>query len=77
VAGTVGAEDADGVDSVWVSVDLVVAGVDGRFERSFSAPFRVAIAAGKAAMTRIPIQFRARDVAGFMATRDTFVVVVP
>jgi hypothetical protein len=77
VAGTVRAEDPDGLDSVWVSVDLVVAGADGRFERSFSAPYRFAVAAGRPATTRIPIQFRARDIDGFVATRDTFVVVVP
>jgi len=77
VSGTVSAEDPDGLDSVWVSVDLVVAGEDGRVERTFSAPYRFAIAAGKPATTRIPIQFRARDIAGFVAIRDTFVVVVP
>jgi hypothetical protein len=77
VAGTVRAEDPDGLDSVWVSVDLVVAGADGRFERAFTAPYRFAIAAGKPATTRIPIQFRARDIAGFVAIRDTFAVVVP
>jgi len=77
VSGIVEAEDPDGLDSVWVSVDLVVAGEDGRFERSFSAPYRFAIAPGKPATTRIPIQFRARDIGGFVATRDTFVVVGP
>ena len=77
MSGIVEAEDPDGLDSVWVSVDLVVAGEDGRFERSFSAPYRFAIAPGKPATTRIPIQFRARDIGGFVATRDTFVVVGP
>jgi hypothetical protein len=60
-----------------VSVDLVVAGEDGRFERTFSAPYRFAIGPGKPATTRIPMQFRARDIGGFVATRDTFVVVGP
>jgi hypothetical protein len=77
VAGTLRADDPDGLDSVWVSVDLVVAGEDGRFERTFSAPYRFAIAAGKPPTTRIPIQFRARDIAGFQVVQDTYVVVVP
>ncbi len=77
MAGTVRAEDPDGLDSVWVSVDLVVAGADGRFERTFSAPFRFAIAAGRPPTTHIPVQFRARDIAGFVVVRDTYVVVVP
>jgi len=75
--GTVRAEDPDGLDSVWVSVDAEVAGVDGGFERVFAAPFRFVIGAGKNQGTSVPVQFRARDIAGFMIVRDTYVVVVP
>ena len=71
------AEDADGLDSVWVTVDSAMAGEDGGFDQVFSAPFQFAIGAGKNPGTPVPVQFRARDIAGFVVVRDTFVVVVP
>lgn len=77
LAGTVRAEDADGLDSVWVSVDSAVAGEDGGFDQVFSSRFRFLIGAGKSQGTQIPIQFRARDIAGFQVVQDTYVVVVP
>ena len=77
VSGTVRAEDTDGLDSVWVSVDSVVAGEDGGFDRVFSTTFRFLIGPGKSPNTVLPIQIRARDIAGFQVTRDTNVVVVP
>jgi hypothetical protein len=77
VSGTVRAEDPDGLDSVWVSVDLVVAGEDGFLQRTLSAPFRFTVGPGKTATTRIPVTIRARDIAGFEASRDSFVTVVP
>ena len=70
-------EDPDGLDSVWVSVDSVVVGADVGFDQMFSAPFAFLIGPGKTAGTPIPIQFRARDIAGFVVVRDTQVVVVP
>lgn len=77
LSGTVDADDADGLDSVWVSVDSVVAGEDGRFDQTFSTVFHFPIRAGRIPSTRIPIEIRARDAAGFVARRDTYVVVVP
>jgi len=77
VAGTVHADDPDGLDSVWVSVDSVVAGQDGGLDRTFSSRFRFVIGAGKAATTQIPVRVRARDIAGFEVIRDSHVVVVP
>jgi hypothetical protein len=77
VAGTVRADDPDGLDSIWVSVDSVVAGEDGGFDRTVVTRFRFLIGAGKSASTHIPVQIRARDIAGFEVTRDTYVVVVP
>jgi hypothetical protein len=77
VAGTLRAEDADGLDSVWVTVDGVVAGESGGFDRVFTSRFRFPIAAGKGAGTQVPIRIRARDIAGFQVVRDTHVVVVP
>jgi hypothetical protein len=75
--GTVRAEDADGIDSVWVTVDSVVDANDGLLDRVFSARFTFVIGAGKPDGTQIPVQLRARDVAGFQVQRDTYVVVVP
>ena len=76
VAGTVHAEDPDGIDSVWVTVDGVVAGEDGLLDRTFTSRFRFLIGAGKSPGTQIPVVIRARDIAGFEVARDTHVVVV-
>lgn len=76
LSGTVRAEDTDGLDSVWVMVDSAVAGEDGGFDRVFSAPFRFLIGPGKTPGTVLPVQIRARDIAGFQVARDTYVVVV-
>ena len=76
LSGTVLAEDSDGLDSVWVTVDSAVAGEDGRFNRVFSGPFRFLIGPGKTVGTVLPVQIRARDIVGFEVVRDTHVVVV-
>ncbi|HEV8400028.1 MAG TPA: hypothetical protein VGQ18_09360 [Gemmatimonadales bacterium] len=77
LSGTVRAEDTDGLDSVWVTVDSAVAGEDGGFDQVFSAPFRFLIGAGKTPGTVLSVQIRARDIAGFQVIRDTSVTVVP
>lgn len=77
LSGTVSAVDADGLDSVWVSVDSVVSGEDAGFDRAFTTRFRFLIGGGKAASSQIPVEVRARDIAGFEVKRDTHVVVVP
>jgi hypothetical protein len=77
LSGTVHAEDTDGLDSVWVTVDSAVAGEDGGFDRVFSAPFRFLIGAGKTPGTVLSVQLRARDIAGFQVILDTSVTVVP
>ncbi len=71
------AEDTDGLDSVWVTVDSVVAGEDGGFNPVFSSTFRFLIGPGKSPNTVLQVEIRARDIAGFQVTRDTTVVVVP
>jgi len=75
--GTIDASDPDGLDSVWVSVDSVVAGEDAGFDPRFITRFGFLIGPGKTQNTHIPVQIRARDLAGFTVTRDTYVVVVP
>lgn len=77
LSGTVRAEDTDGLDSVWVTVDSAVAGEDGGFDPVFSAPFRFLIGPGKTPGTVLSVQIRARDIAGFQVIRDTTVTVVP
>lgn len=77
LSGTVSAVDADGLDSIWVSVDSVVAGEDAGFDRAFTTQFRFLIGGGKSPTTQIPVEIRARDIAGFEVKRDTHVVVVP
>jgi hypothetical protein len=77
VAGLVRAVDADGVDSVWVTVDTATHSQDAGFAQSFSARYQFVIPAGHAAGTHILMTFRARDVAAFETQKDTYVVVVP
>lgn len=77
LSGTVIADDPDGLDSVWVSVDSVVAGEDAGFDRRFVTTFRFLIGPGKSTPSEIPVQIRARDIAGFEVSKDTYVVVVP
>jgi hypothetical protein len=75
--GTAEVNDPDGIDSVWVSVDSVVAGEDVGFDAHFVTRFRFPIKPGRMPSTRIPVEIRARDIAGFEAKQDTYVVVVP
>ena len=77
VAGVVTAADADGIDSVWVSVGSEQHSADGGFNRTFSFSYRFVIASGQQSGTHIPMSVRARDVAAFQTQRDTYVVVVP
>lgn len=77
VAGNVRADDADGVDSVWVTLDTAQMAEDAGFAQGFSFRYRFTVAAGRSPGERIPLVLRARDVAGFEVQRDTYVVVVP
>lgn len=78
VTGTVRAEDASGVDSIWLWLgqDQPI-GQDGRFETVVQANFRLIVPASEGPGSLIPVQFRARDVEGFESRRDTSVRVVP
>ncbi len=77
VSGTVRAEDPDGIDSVWVTVDSEERGENGGFDRVFSARYRFLVPPGQQPGIRLILQFRARDIAGFEAQRDSYVVVSP
>jgi hypothetical protein len=74
--GTVRAEDLDGIDSVWVTVDMERAGEDGLFRTVLVAPFRFVIPPGLPATSVLPVRFEARDIAGFSSTLDTIIRVV-
>ena len=50
-------------------------GVDGGFDLTFDAPFRFTVDSGFLKGTHIPVEFRARDIAGYQDVLDTFVVV--
>lgn len=69
--------DADGLDSVWVALDSVEKGEDGGFDQAFSSRWRFVVTAGRNPGDILPLTFRARDIAGFVAQRDTYVVVGP
>ncbi|HYU08337.1 MAG TPA: hypothetical protein VEK77_03020 [Gemmatimonadales bacterium] len=77
VSGMIRAEDPDGIDSVWVTVDAEERGENGGFDRVFSARYRFLVAPGQQPGTRLMLLFRARDIAGFEVQRDSYVVVSP
>ena len=78
VTGTVRAEDASGLDSLWLSLDGgAPSGQDGRFDTAVQSSFRFVVVASHTPGYLIPIQFRARDLDGFVSQRDTTVRVVP
>jgi hypothetical protein len=79
LTGTLRAEDPDGIDSVWLAIDVGLPPLvwDGRLGTAFSSPFRSPIAKGHGAGERIRLKLTARDVAGFTGERDTVVSVAP
>lgn len=76
VAGTVRVDDPDGVDSVWVTLETVVKGENAGFDQVFRSGYRFVVQNFQPSEL-IPLTFRARDVAGFVVQRDTYVVVIP
>jgi len=77
VAGTVRAQDGDGIDSVWVTAGSLKWVDDGGFSQAISTRYRLIIPSGTQPGTQIPMSFRARDASGFAVQRDTYVVAVP
>ena len=72
------AQDADGIDSIWVTTDSAPSWqIDGGFNQGITTRYRVVIPSGRQPATQIPVHLRARDAAGFEAQRDTYVVVIP
>lgn len=75
LTGTIRADDPDGIDSIWLSVDSTTDGRDGGFQPTFQAAFVFPIKGSHALAEHVPVVFRARDVMGFTNILDTFVVV--
>jgi hypothetical protein len=75
--GSVSVADPDGIDSVWVALDSVEKGEDAGLDRNFGSRWLFIVNAGASQGAVLPLTFRARDIAGFEAQRDTYVVVGP
>ena len=78
LTGTVRAQDPAGIDSLWLTLDFSPRfGTDGLLQTVFQTPFRAYVASGRGAGERLAVTVTARDLDGFVGTRDTFVTVVP
>jgi hypothetical protein len=77
VTGIVTADDADGLDSIWVTVGTAQQATDGGFDRTLSFRYRLVVPSGQQPGAQVPMSFRARDALAFEARKDTYVVVVP
>jgi len=75
LTGTIRADDPDGLDSIWLSVDSATDGRDGGFQPTFQAIFAFPIKSSHSLGEHVPVVLRARDITGFTSLLDTFVVV--
>ena len=76
--GTLRAEDRDGIDSVWLTLDIQQrTGSDGFFQRTVLVPFRLDVPPGLSPGTVLDIRLEARDIVGFRSILDTSVTVIP
>jgi hypothetical protein len=74
--GTVRVSDADGIDSVWLTINSgPFESWDGAFATEFTSTFRVPIVRGVSAGARLPVTVSARDVTGFEGEVDTAVTI--
>jgi hypothetical protein len=77
LTGTARAEDPDGIDSLWITVDQMEEGVDGELERVFEARFRLPVRAGFTPGDTVEVALRARDLSGFADTLRRALEVIP
>ncbi|HEY7684823.1 MAG TPA: hypothetical protein VH833_01830 [Gemmatimonadales bacterium] len=76
LTGLVRADDPDGIDSIWLSVDSAPPlGADGALDPTFLATFRAGIRNGHVLGDRVVVQLSGRDLGGYTGVLDTFVVV--
>ena len=77
LTGTLRAQDAAGIDSVWLTLESQPQfGTDGLMQTVFQAPFRTFVASGYTPGDQLSLTLSARDLDGFVGKRDTFVTVV-
>lgn len=75
--GTVRAEDRDGLDSIWISLESERFGEDGFFLQVVLAPFAFTVPNGFPPGAVLAVRVEARDVTGFRSAIDTSVTVAP
>lgn len=76
VTGSLRADDLDGIDSIWLTVDSAPPlAADGLLEATFIATFRAGVRGGHVLGDRVSIRFTARDITGYTGGLDTFVIV--
>ena len=74
--GLVRADDPDGIDSIWLSVDSAPPlGADRALDPTFLATFRAGIRNGHVLGDRVVVQLSGRDLGGYLGVLDTFVIV--
>ncbi|MGH7699064.1 MAG: hypothetical protein ACREMJ_00870 [Gemmatimonadales bacterium] len=77
LTGRARAQDPDGIDSVWVTLDGQEWRLDGRLERAFEHALTLPVPPGLAEGTAVAVALRARDLAGMSDTVQHDVVVIP
>lgn len=78
LTGTARAEDPDGIDSLWVTVDQMEHGVDGELDRVFAVRFELPVREGLSGGSTVEVVLRARDLSGFSDTlRQGLKVIAP
>jgi hypothetical protein len=76
LTGSVRADDPDGIDSIWLSVDSAAPlGADGLLDPTFLATFRAGIRNGHVLGDRVTVQLSGSDLSGYTSVLDTYVVV--
>ena len=76
LSGSVRADDVDGLDSLWLTVDAAPPlGIDGLLERTIIATFGAPISDNHVPGYRVPVQLKGRDISGYVSVLDTFVPV--
>jgi hypothetical protein len=76
LTGSVRADDPDGIDSIWLSVDSAPPlGADGLLDPSFLATFRAGIRNGHVLGDRVTVRLSGSDLSGYKSVLDTYVVV--
>ena len=76
VSGDLRAEDPDGIDSLWITVDGQVEGIDGLLEPVLESSFKLLIRPGLGVGSSVLVLIRARDLTGFTDTTSRSLPVI-